>query len=152
LVRAVNRIHREDPRCKKYIDPATVALSPSKSQPGKPVFFLTCGTGSNAVNVFFTPEDIASPQTFHAPVYIDHAGAVDLCEAYAKNHSVHPSTVDFSRILDLTTVDTPNGNTTVTSKFTAKNSFNVELTFNIRCLLNKNGLIEGEVDPIVWTA
>ncbi len=143
VVRAVNRIHREDPRCKKSVDPATLALSPSKSRPGKPVFFLTCGMDLNAVNVFFTPEDVASPQPFQAPVHIDHTRAVDLCEAYAKNHSVHPSTVNFSRILDLAIVDTPNGSTAVTSRFTAKNSFDVELTFNIRCLLDENGLIEG---------
>jgi hypothetical protein len=133
IVRAVNRIQREDPRCKKHIDPASVFLSSVKSRPGKPVFFVTCGAGAKAVNVYFTPADVESPKPFRAPVHIDHARAINLCEAYATNHSVHPSTVKFSRFFDLTVVDTPNGNTTVRSTFTAKNSFNLELAFNIRC-------------------
>lgn len=146
LIQAINRIHREDPRCKDHIDPGTVSLSPSKSQPNKPVFFVTCGTDMNVVNVFFTPEDVASSKRFTAPKHIDHSRAVTLCETYAKNNATHPSTVDFSRILHASVSDHPNGRTTVISKFTAKNSFNLELTFDIRCLLDENGLIEGVVN------
>lgn len=54
IVKEINRIHREDSRCKDYIEPSSVALSPSKSQPNAPVFFVTCGKDAGAVNVYFT--------------------------------------------------------------------------------------------------
>jgi hypothetical protein len=41
IVRAVNKIAREDPRCRDSLDPGGVVMSPSKSKPGKPVFFVT---------------------------------------------------------------------------------------------------------------
>jgi len=53
IIKAVNRVHQEDARCTGSLDPGTVALSPSKSKPGKPLFFVTCGSGYNVVNVYF---------------------------------------------------------------------------------------------------
>ena len=53
IVNAINRIYQENPKCTGSLDPATVAFSPSKSTPGNPVFFVTCGRGSNVSNVFF---------------------------------------------------------------------------------------------------
>ena len=54
IVKAVNRMHQEDARCTNSLDPSTVALSPSKSKPGTPTFFVTCGRGDTVVNVYFT--------------------------------------------------------------------------------------------------
>jgi hypothetical protein len=120
-------------------------MSPSKSKPGKPVFFVTCGAGVKAVNVFFSQEDLAEVQTFKAPVHIDKARAVRLCENYAKSAANFPSTVDFSTFWDLAVTEHPNGNTTVLSSFTAKNAFGLELEHNIRCLLDPSGLIEANI-------
>ena len=55
------------------------------------------------------------------------------------------STVEFSRFLDIATSEHPNGRTQVQSSFTAKNSFGLELKFNISCLLDENGFIEGNI-------
>ena len=78
--------------------------------------------------------------------HIDKSQAVGLCEAYAKKHAARPSTVDFSRFMDIAVTEHPNGRTRVTSTFTAKNSFNLEVKFNISCLLDASGLIEANIN------
>ncbi|MBY3441787.1 hypothetical protein [Rhizobium laguerreae] len=55
LVAAVNKIVRETPGCEK-IQPASLALSPTRGTPGDPVFFVTCDAGP-AKNVWFRPTD-----------------------------------------------------------------------------------------------
>lgn len=144
IIDGVNRIHRENARCAD-IDPSSAALS-STSTKGHPTFYVTCGKGTQVFNVFFTPQDVASSKPFEAPHNIDHGQAVALCEGYAKSHATHPCTVDFSRVLDVAISDGANGNTRVTSTFTAKNSFNLKLKYNIACLLNASGLIEAQVN------
>jgi hypothetical protein len=56
LVAAVNKIVREKPGCSK-IDPASLALSPTRGTPGDPVFFVTCNPDGQATNVWFRPTD-----------------------------------------------------------------------------------------------
>jgi hypothetical protein len=51
IVEEINRISRTK-GCSD-LDPATVALSPSKSTPTKKVFFVTCGFTSTPFNVWF---------------------------------------------------------------------------------------------------
>ncbi len=145
IVAAVNKIHRENSRCKE-IDPSSAYLSGSKSSPGKPVFFVTCGSGAKAFNVWFSKDDLDPKKVFEAAKHIDKATAISLCETYARNAATHPSTVDFSRVMDLAINEHPNGRTTVNSTFTAKNSFNLEIKFRIRCLLDATGLIEAAVN------
>jgi hypothetical protein len=145
IVKAINRIHKEDPRCRENIEVGSVAQSPTKSKPRHPVFFVTCGEGVNFVNVFFDAEDVASTKAFTAPSHINESTAINLCEEYAKQHATHSSTVNFSRFMDLAVTEHPNGRTSVMSSFTAKNDFNLELKYNIRCLLDEKGLIEANV-------
>lgn len=143
IIRTVNRIQREDPRCKTAIYPSSVAKSMTESKAQKkPVYFVNCGDGAESVNVYFDANRVDDPTPFRAPGHIDQMRATDLCEAYAKANATHPSTVDFSRVLDLSISEHPNGRTRVISSFTAKNSFNLELKFRINCLLDENGLIE----------
>lgn len=146
IIKAVNRIHKEDPRCKEDIYPSSVAKSATESkEQGKPVFFVNCGGGATSVNVYFTAERADDPAPFRAPGHIDQGRATDLCEAYAKQQASHPSTVDFSRFMDIAISEHPNGRTTVMSSFKAKNAFNLELKFKIKCLLDENGFIEGQI-------
>ncbi len=147
IVDTVNRIHREDKRCKDSIQPGSVATSPSRTKSeANPVFFVTCGDGANAVNVYFDAARAKDPTPFSPPIHLARATAVQLCESYAKSKANHPSTVSFSRFMDISVTEHPNGRTTVLSSFTAKNSFNLDLTFNIRCLLDANGFIEGAIN------
>jgi hypothetical protein len=54
ILKELNRIHKENPICTNAMDTGTVTKSPTKSTPGNPVFFVTCGSGVNAKNVWFT--------------------------------------------------------------------------------------------------
>ena len=96
--------------------------------------------------MWFSKDDLGSEKVFEAAKHIDKATAISLCETYARNAATHPSTVDFSRVIDLAINEHPNGRTTVNSTFTAKNSFNLEIKFRIRCLLDATGLIEATVN------
>lgn len=146
IIKAVNRIHREDPRCKDSIYPTSVAKSDTESKEQKsPVYFVNCGDGPVSVNVYFDAKRADDPTLFRAPGHIDKMRAIDLCEAYAKANANHPSTVDFSRVLDLAVSEHPNGRTQIFSSFKAKNSFNMELKFRIKCLLDESGLIEANI-------
>jgi|GEM_PF-3513923 len=146
IIKAVNRIHREDPRCKAAIYPSSVAKSAAESKAQKkPVYFVNCGDGPQSVNVYFDAKRADDPTPFRAPGHIDKMRAIDLCEAYAKANASHPSTVEFSRFMDLASSEHPNGRTRVQSSFTAKNSFGLELKFDINCLLDENGFIEGNI-------
>lgn len=54
LVPVVNRLVRESSDC-ATVDTGTLAKSSQRSQPGKPVFFITC-QGGNVHNVWFTDD------------------------------------------------------------------------------------------------
>lgn len=142
IVTMINKISRENAGCKQ-IDPSSVAKSTSRSKPNEPVFFVTCSEGSNAFNVWFRPTDIMTTMTATPP--IRQGDATLACEQAAKAKATHPSTVDFSRFLDVAYSARPDGRVSLTSSFLAKNSFNLELKFNIRCLFDGNTMIEATV-------
>lgn len=144
IIVGVNKVHRENSRCKK-IDPSSAYISSSKGTASNPVFFVTCGSGVNVFNAFFSKSDVEEDFKLTATKHIDKSLAIKQCENYAKSNATHPSTVDFSRFMDLAVTEHPNGNTTVKSSFTAKNSFNLELKYNIRCLSNASGLFESNI-------
>lgn len=144
IIAGVNKVHRENSRC-KTIDPGSAYISSSKGSPSDPVFYVTCGTGAGVFNAFFSKSEIEKSTTLAAAKHIDRSRAINLCESYAKSKANHPSTFSFSRVMDLAVNEHPNGRTTLTSSFKAKNSFNLELKHNIRCLLDANGLIEANI-------
>lgn len=145
IIAGVNKVHRENSRC-TTIDASSAYISSSRGTPADPVFFVTCGEGFNAFNVFFSKSEVEANSAMTAVRYIDRALAIQMCEEHAKASATHPSTVEFSKFLDLVVSEHPNGNTTVTSTFTAKNSFNLELQYDIRCLVNAQGLFEGSIN------
>ena len=144
IIAGVNKIHRENSRCKN-IDPSSADISGSKGTKSNPVFFVTCGKGYKVFNVFFSKSDVEKDKKFRAKKHLSKSRATDLCESYAKSNATYPSTVDFSRIMDLSVYETPNGRTRITSTFTAKNSFNLEIKHKISCLLDSGGLIESNI-------
>ncbi len=144
IVAGVNKVHRENSRC-KTIDPGTAYISSSKGSPSDPVFYVTCGTGANVFNAFFSKSEVSRGTMLAASKHIDRSRAINLCESYAQSKAIHPSTFSFSHVMDLSVNEHPNGRTTVTSSFIAKNSFNLGLKHNIRCLLDTSGLIEANI-------
>jgi hypothetical protein len=141
IILAVNRISRENRNC-SIIDASSVAKSGSRSQPNDPVFYVTCGSGPSAFNVWFRPEDAESASLFAARIPLARDAAVAACEAAAQAAATHPSTVDFSRIWDLAYVPHASGRARVVSSFTARNGFNLELKYRIDCLFDGGTLLE----------
>ncbi|MCR9218913.1 MAG: hypothetical protein NXI21_01685 [Alphaproteobacteria bacterium] len=144
ILRGVNKLAAEDPRCRDAIDPTSAYLS-SRSRPGAPVFFVTCGTGAGIANVFFTPEDVTDQRRFSGPNHIARADAMELCEARARQAAQRPSTVKFSRFWDAALHEHGNGRTRIISTFTAQDAFGAEAEFTINCLLDADGLIEATI-------
>lgn len=141
IVATVNRITRENRNCGE-IDTASIAKSSSRSTPGDPVFFVTCGSGANVFNVWFRPGDAESSPSFAAMQPLGRSLAVDACEMVAKGAAVNPSTVEFSRILDMAYIPHVSGRARVVSTFTAKNALDLELRYRIDCLFEGTELIE----------
>lgn len=144
IVAIVNQITRENNKCEE-IRPYTVDQSISRSKPGDPVFYVTCGSGMDAFNVWFKPTDAETGETFAATVPLERSAAVDACEQVSKSAATHPSTVQFSRFLDLAYVSHASGRARVVSTFTAKNAFNLELEYRIDCLFDGASLIETHI-------
>ncbi|MDO9417176.1 hypothetical protein [Pararhizobium sp.] len=142
ILTMVNRISREHTGCAS-IDPGSVALSSSKSKPKKPVFFITCDPSGAPFNVWFSPSDIGKPVT--AAAAIGRGDAVLACEQAAKAKAAHPSTVDFSKILDVAYQARGDGRVSLDSSFTAKNGFDLALKYRIRCLFDGGTMIEATV-------
>lgn len=144
IVTAVNRIRQENRNCGQ-IDAFSVAKSPSRSKPGDPVFFVTCGSGASAFNVWFRPIDAQAGRSFAAKEPLGKKAAVDACEAAAKHAAAHPSSVEFSRVWDLAYMPHVSGRARVVSTFTAKNALNLELEYRIDCLFDGKSLVETNV-------
>jgi len=147
IITGVNKVHRENSRC-KIIDPSSAYISSSKGTTSNPVFFVTCGKGAEVFNAFFSKSDVENDVSVTAIKHIDKNVAIEKCENHAKNIATHPSTVDFSKFMDLAITEHPNGRTSVISTFTAKNSFNLEIKYQIRCLLDANGLFEPTINEV----
>ena len=56
IIATVNEIHRKIKGCQE-LDPTSAYLS-NKSTPRDPVFFVTCGSGANMFNVWFSRDGI----------------------------------------------------------------------------------------------
>jgi hypothetical protein len=144
LVAIVNRIANENQNCFP-IDPSSVAKSMSRSKPRKPVFYVTCGSGPGAYNIWFKPSDAKSGKLFSAKKPLGKNAAANECENAAKAAAIHPSTVNFSRILDLSYLKYANGRARIVSSFTARNGFNLELKFRIDCLFDEQNLVDIQI-------
>jgi hypothetical protein len=141
IIAVVNKIARENANCPDP-DPGSVAKSTTKSKAGAPVFFVTCGAGADVFNLWFGPGDAAADKTFTAAQPLSQSAAVTACEAVARAAATHPSTVDFSRFVDLAYFAHKSGNVRVSSTFTAKNALNLELEYDITCFFEGNRMVD----------
>lgn len=141
IVAIVNKIAHENNKCRE-IDTYSISKSGSRSKPNDIVFYVTCGSGANAFNVWFRPTDAETGEAFDAKQPIQKSRAIDACEMAARNAATHPSTVSFSRILDLAYMTHSSGRARIVSSFTAKNAVNLKLKYRIDCLFDGASLIE----------
>lgn len=131
IVAVVNRISRENVNCPDP-DPQSVARS-DRGSPDAPMFFVTCGSGMDIFNVWFSPDDADSENPLSAVLPPSRTSAISACEQTAVNAASHPSTVKFSGVMSLSFQTWKSGNAEVRSTFTAKNAFNLETKYNIVC-------------------
>ena len=61
------------------------------------------------------------------------------CVAEIERAAEHPSTVDIDAIRGVATKVYNNGNRMVRQSFNAKNSYNLTLKFDARCIVSPNG-------------
>lgn len=142
IIRILNSIAADNPNCRS-LDPETLELSERGSK-NDPVFFVTCEGGVTPFNIWFRPSDAGG--SFAPPVHIERAAALQICEQAARTSAKHPSTVSFSRFMDVSWVTWPSGRAKLASTFTAKNSFNLELEYRIGCLFEGTHLIDIEIN------
>lgn len=149
LIRAVNRISRENANCES-VDTGTLSLSPTKGTPANPIFFVTCNNERGPFNVWFGPEEASDESvSFAAIKNIGEGEAIVACEKSAKAAANNPQTVKFSAFMDVSFVPYPNGNSRLLSTFRAKNSFGVESKFRILCFFEGPDLTELGIEPAV---
>ena len=145
LVAAVNRIVRENDKCLS-VDPGTLSKSVDRGTAANPVYFVTCnGPDDLPFNVWFERDDAASGKSFAAIPNISQGEAVLACERAAKRAATNPQTVDFSTIMAVSYIPYNNGNTRLSSSFTAKNAFGVEGKYTIQCFFKGQELTETTV-------
>jgi hypothetical protein len=134
IIAGVNKVARENSQCSK-VDASSAYLSGSKGTNQNPVFYVTCRDANDEpFNVFFSASDVKTGKNLAAIQPLDHAAAVEACELAARNAATHPSTVVFPKFLDLSVQEWPSGRVRAVSNFTAKNSFDLQLTYDISCL------------------
>lgn len=145
LTALANKIANENGNCIR-LDPATLIQSPTHSRPGDPVYSVTCDGRTGPFNVTFRLSD--SERIFAAIRPISQGDAILACEAAARSAATHPSTVDFSRFLNASFSVGENGRASLTSRFSARNAFNVQSDFQIYCLFNGTALIEASMNEL----
>ncbi|OWJ78726.1 hypothetical protein [Haematobacter genomosp. 1] len=137
----LNSIARDNPYCRS-LDPATLEVS-ERGTREDPVFFVTCEGGDIPFNIWFRPSDAGG--WFGPSPPIERSAAISACEQGARASATHPSTVSFSRFIDVTWTTWNSGRARLASTFTAKNSFNLELKYQISCLFEGNRLLDIQV-------
>ena len=146
IIAGANKVHRENARC-RTIDPRSAYLS-DMGTTADPIFFVTCGEGAGLFNAFFSASEVKRGVVLGEKKHVSQPDAIAKCENYATSKSTHPSTVSFRRLLGLQLTEHPSGRTRVSTTFTAKNSFNLELKFKIDCLLDSSGFFEANIAEV----
>lgn len=147
VTRMLNRLAVQHLACQQRIDPMTAGKSSTQGSAANPSFFVQCGDSQVPEVVRFTLADTQGASTPVPVTAVTEMAAKKACESAAKERSLNPSSVDFSRVLDANFVTRPNGGSTLTSTFTAVNGFGVESRFFIRCLFEGRALTEARVKP-----
>lgn len=132
ILKMLNQLAAEHPRCKQRLSPSGFGTSKDKSAADNPVFFVHCGAGDAPEVVFFSLADINSGTMPGAKQTIGQGDAFVACKHAAEQRAANPSSVSVSMFASNYT-DYGNGNASVATTFTAKNGFGVEQTFKIYC-------------------
>lgn len=144
----LNRLREQHSSCRQRIDPYTAGKSSSQGTPANPSFFVQCGDTSVPEVVRFTLAETKGNSTPAAAKAVTESAAKTACEKAAKERALNPSSVDFSRILDANFIARPNGDSSLTTTFTAANDFDVESRFFISCIFEGERLAGVSIKPL----
>ena len=135
------RVLSDDVNCKR-IDSGDVR---PRDRDGKR-YHVTCSGNTNRdsdlYNVFFDRADIISGKPLMPPQPYDERASRKLCEAEIKNRAEHPSTVNIYGVMGYATKTYGTGLRRIWQDFSAKNTYNLELTYTALCEISPNGNLE----------
>ena len=127
-VKVMNRIMDERREC-EALDHGNLVLN--KTGKGK-VFSVPCFTKGEMLSFDFVAADATNGRSFDKVEPMDKFEAVEACKSAVLSHATHPSTVDFPTF-DYDFRSGGEGRTQMLMSATAKNAFNLELTFDVQC-------------------
>lgn len=142
IVKAVNKIHRENIEC-KTIFPDTATLITDKWEPEKVIFSVQCGSYPDAFSFNFSKEDIEKNIKFSPPKHLDKNVAIQKCEEYAKSISLYSDSLKFYGGSSLSISEKPNGRTQINTTAEAKDKYDGYIKYNIDCLVDSKGNVQG---------
>lgn len=93
-------------------------------------------------NIFFDRADLASQSPLRGALPYDERLSRDLCEKKIRKIAEHPSTVDIHSFTGYGTKVFPNGARDVRQDFSAKNSYNLEITYTALCTVFPDGKLD----------
>lgn len=154
IVEGVNQVHRKNPLCKE-LSTSNIGISRSKSEPGNPVFYVSCGAGNALTNVYFSRSDVltefsdtpqGTPFVDKTAEYMPRNQAVNECAQAARSKIERRETFKFSTASeDLKVVTAPGGETRVSSLFMAKGKGGEDFVYEIQCAFNKTEILESSI-------
>lgn len=144
ILKTLNKIHRENANCRR-IDPSILDISSTKSSKSNPVFYVTCGEGLSAFNVFFSLSDMKNDKS-QSLEYISQQEAISLCENDLNKKFATLKSVNFSKFLDVSYIKHPNGRVSLNSSVTLEDTQGKSAKYSVRCLFENNILLESIVD------
>lgn len=138
IIKGLNKLAKEDPRCRKSIYWGGLSKSKTKSN-GYPTFFATC----DSTTVYFSEKDLGEKKKFKAPVYIGSKKAYDLCREVPKYFEDWRDWHHKYKKRNWESREYKNGRTTVVVRMSSKEH---DIDYHIICLLDEKGLIEAAID------
>lgn len=146
IIEGVNKVAHENKECSKA-DPFAVDFAGEDQVHTKnPTFYVGC---TNAVgtpfNVRFSADDVRNDFALTSNAPISATAAAESCDTAVKARAEHPSTVDMSRVWNASFRTFPNGRTVFETTFSARNSFNLKLRFNVSCYFEGARMTDVEI-------
>ncbi|MDN7124522.1 hypothetical protein J6I90_06475 [Pseudidiomarina sp. 1APP75-32.1] len=137
------KVLAEEPACKNVITGYR-----SADRPG--AYFVTCTNedGEAHFNVWFTPEQLASGESLALPEPHPEELSRLTCIEMIKRSVNHPSTLDIHEFIGYATVVYTDRSRRVFQRFSAKNSFDLELEYMAHCDFKPDGEFDFAVNEV----
>lgn len=130
-VKIMNRIMDQRREC-EALDHENLVLN--KTTKGK-IFSIPCFTSGEMLSFDFVAADAINGRSFVKVDPMDKYDAIEACKNAVLERAKHPSTVEFPT-LDYDFRSGGDGEAQVLMSATAKNAFNLELSFDVQCDFN----------------